>query len=193
MHRKFSALGRRCEQEWTVDAKQTGPAAGVAAESGLGPLLAGEGTAGYQRFQEERRVLVDERIPLNAKQIQHAASFGDLSENSEWESAIEEQRKLTARAEDMHKDLRRARLIEDQTAPEGVVAPGTCVRLTILETGERSEYRIVGPWDAIAEGEVNYLAPIAQAFLGKSVGDEGEIESPEQTQRFRVDAIERIV
>lgn len=148
---------------------------------------------GLERQKEDHRVLVDVKIPLNAKQIQHAASYGDLSENSEWEAAMEEQRKLTGRAEDMSQELRRARLIEDQDIPDGVVAPGTRVTITIHETRETTTYSILGPWDCTSTDQINYRAPMAQAFLGLSVGEQGSIELPTGTQTFSIEAIERIV
>src|SRR5690606_10697360 len=105
--------------------------------------------AGFARMREEHRVLVDEKIPANAEAIGNAAALGDLSENSEWEAAMEEQRTLTGRAEEMSRDIRKARLIEDQDVPDDVVAPGTQVTFTHLDDGSVTTYRILGPWDAV--------------------------------------------
>lgn len=129
---------------------------------------------GLARQKEEYRILVDEKIPENSKAIGAAASLGDLSENSEWESAMEEQRNLTSRAKEMDDSLRAAKLLEHQEIPQGIVAPGTKVRIS-TESGDTQELTILGPWDCIEEGIVNYMAPLAQALLGKALGETAQI------------------
>ena len=73
----------------------------------------------------------------------------------------------------MDDSLRAAKLIEHQEIPDGVVAPGTKVRIT-TESGAQ-ELTILGPWDCIEEGIVNYMAPLAQALLGKGLGETAQI------------------
>lgn len=148
---------------------------------------------GLQRQREAYRVLVDEKISENSKAIGRAASHGDLSENSEWEVAMEEQRNLTERASVMDKELRNARLIEEQSIPEGVVAPGTKVLLIGLESGEKQTLTILGPWDANEDEIINYLAPIAQSLLGRSVGEETTLQTLSGSKPVRIEAVERVV
>jgi transcription elongation GreA/GreB family factor/transcription elongation factor GreA-like protein len=148
---------------------------------------------GLRRIKEEYRVLVEDKIPTNSKSIGAAASLGDLSENSEWESAMEEQRNLTGRAQDMDQQLRNTRLIEDQDVPDDRVAPGT--KITFIEevSGKKVTYRVLGPWDVVDDHTINYLAPIAQGLLGKTVGEFGEVPGITGPVRVRIDVIERIV
>lgn len=148
--------------------------------------------AGLQRIKADYSVLVDEKIPANSKAIGAAASLGDLSENSEWESAMEEQRNLTGRAQEMDQQIRSARLITDQEIPAGVVAPGTKVRLRRPD-GSAVEYRVLGPWDVIDDHTINYLAPIAQGLLGKEVGASAEVPGPQGPTPVTIEAIELIV
>jgi transcription elongation GreA/GreB family factor/transcription elongation factor GreA-like protein len=147
---------------------------------------------GLRRIREEYRVLVEEKIPTNSKAIGAAAALGDLSENSEWESAMEEQRNLTGRAQDMDAQIRSARLIEEQDVPNDRVAPGTKVTL-VDPDGKQLVYRVLGPWDVTDDQTINYMAPIAQGLLGKSVGETGEIPAPNGAMTVRIDAVERIV
>ncbi|MEO0478020.1 MAG: hypothetical protein AAF196_00935, partial [Planctomycetota bacterium] len=148
---------------------------------------------GFERRKEEHRHLVDVLIPKNASDISAAAEQGDLSENSEWEAAMEEQRNLTGRAQDMTEELRRARLIEDQEVPTDRAAPGTRVTFAILDDnndivdGPKS-MRLLGPWDCIEDDILNYRAPMARAILGKKAGEEGHFKD----QTIRVDAVELI-
>ncbi|MDA1223253.1 MAG: GreA/GreB family elongation factor, partial [Planctomycetota bacterium] len=148
---------------------------------------------GLRRKREEHRVLVDEKIPANATAIGNAAALGDLSENSEWEAAMEEQRNLTGRAEEMSREIRMARLIENQELPTEVTAPGMKVDFTFLDDGSTQSYRILGPWDAVEDDILNYRAPLAKALLGHRAGDEIEIDSPAGSRTARIDAVERIV
>src|SRR5690606_8791987 len=99
----------------------------------------------------------------------------------------------TGRAEAMSRELRMARLIEDQDLPDGVCAPGTKVVFRYLDGGERQAYRILGPWDCVEEDIVNYRAPIAGAFLGRRAGDESVVEGPAGERRVVIEAVERIV
>jgi transcription elongation factor GreA len=149
--------------------------------------------AGMRRIKEDYRVLVEEKIPANSKAIGAAAALGDLSENSEWESAMEEQRNLTGRAQDMDAQIRSARLIEDQDVPNDRVAPGTKVTLVETATGKKLVYQVLGPWDVVDDHTVNYMAPIAQGLLGKTAGESGEMPGQNGSVTVRIEAIERIV
>ncbi|MCB9906928.1 MAG: GreA/GreB family elongation factor [Planctomycetes bacterium] len=122
----------------------------------------------------EFRLLTDVKIPENQDAIGRAASFGDLSENSEWEAAIEEQRNLTSRAKTMEEELRHTDLIENAAIPQDTVAPGTRVRYRELESGQEKEVVLLGPWDPETLGGtpvVSYRAPLAQGMLGRHEGD----------------------
>ena len=134
--------------------------------------------AGLARRDAELRELRERKIPANAEAIARAASYGDLSENAEWENAIEEQRQLTNAASTIEKELRLAALLENAPIPEGVVAPGNRVRYR--ETATRTEHEIVllGPWDTDIPGAVYYRAPLAAGMLGLGVGGKARIELP---------------
>lgn len=150
--------------------------------------------AGLRRIKADYNILVGEKIPANSKAIGAAAALGDLSENSEWESAMEEQRNLTTRATDMDREIRAARLIEDQDIPGDIVAPGNKVTLTEEATGQKVIYTLLGPWDLTEDPSViNYRAPIAAGILGKKTTESGELPSPQGARRVRIDHIERAV
>ncbi|MBL6720193.1 MAG: GreA/GreB family elongation factor [Planctomycetes bacterium] len=135
---------------------------------------------GMERRSAELKELRDVKIPANQEAIGKAASYGDLSENSEWEAAIEEQRNLTQRAMEIENELREADLLENVALPDGVAAPGTRVRYRESDGRER-EVAILGPWD----GEqwaglqvVSYRAPLAAGLLGAKVGRQVTLHLP---------------
>ena len=147
---------------------------------------------GLRRIKEEYRVLVDDKIPENSKAIGAAASLGDLSENSEWDAAMEEQRNLTGRAQEMGEQIRNAKLIEDQEIPDGIVAPGQHITLLEESSGKKIAFRVLGPWDIVNDETINYMAPMAQGLLGLSAGDVGKMPSPTGPIKVKIDSVDRI-
>jgi transcription elongation factor GreA len=135
--------------------------------------------AGLEKRRAEFRQLMEVKIPANTDAIGKAAAMGDLSENSEWEAAIEEQRNLTSRASEMEVELRNVELIEGAILLEDVVSPGTTVRYREAGKPGELELTILGPWDT-DQGDkvVSYRAPLAAGLLGHKPGDEVKIVLP---------------
>lgn len=146
--------------------------------------------AGLQKRESELNELKEKKIPANAEAIAKAASYGDLSENAEWEQAIEEQRQLTNAASEMDKELRMAALIENAAIPEDTVCPGTTVTFRDRRTGDQHTVTILGPWDAKDDHTISYKAPLASGMLGKSTGKNAIIELPSGTQEVEILKIE---
>ncbi|MBL8860734.1 MAG: GreA/GreB family elongation factor [Planctomycetes bacterium] len=134
---------------------------------------------GLEKRAQEFKHLREVKIPANQDAIGRAAAMGDLSENAEWEAAIEEQRTLTSRAMAMETELRSVELIENAILLEGVVSPGTHVRYREAKSGAEHEITILGPWD-MDQGEqvVSYRAPLAQGLLGRRAGDRVVVNLP---------------
>ncbi|MEO0649587.1 MAG: GreA/GreB family elongation factor [Planctomycetota bacterium] len=144
---------------------------------------------GLGKREAELTELREVKIPANSEAIGKAASYGDLSENSEWEAAMEEQRNLTARAMEIEEELRRAQLIENAAIPEGVVAPGTRVRYRDTDGSERT-VQLLGPWDSTGEDDISYRSPLAQGMLGAKVGAEVEVTLPTGSTQVTVLEVE---
>ncbi len=140
---------------------------------------------GLARRERELRELRSVKIPANAEAIARAASYGDLSENSEWEQAIEEQRQLTTAASVIERELRQASLLENALIPENTVAPGTIVRYRELPAGGEHEVVLLGPWDD-EQGAVSYRAPLAAGMLGLHPGDRAVVDLPAGTLDLEV-------
>jgi len=137
--------------------------------------------AGLERRAAELRELREVKIPANQEAIGRAASYGDLSENSEWEAAIEEQRNLTARAMEIEEELRKTDLIEEAPVAEDTVCPGTRVRYREVASGTQNTILILGPWDAdevLGTQVVSYRAPLAQGLLGLNTGKRATVKLP---------------
>lgn len=133
--------------------------------------------------QAELRDLIEVKLPENREAIGRAAAYGDLSENFEWASAIEQQRQLTERIAAMEAELKLAQPIEEQPVSGDVVSPGTRVRYD--HDGQMHEITVLGPWDR-GEGVVSYRAPLAAGMLGRRAGDEATLELPSGTIQVRI-------
>lgn len=148
---------------------------------------------GIASREEELRVILEEKLPANQKAIGRAAAFGDLSENAEWTAAIEDQRLLTEKAQQIEDELRRARPLEDLHSDDDQVAPG--MRITFKEndgTERERTYTILGPWDVGVEGVISYKAPLAAGLLGKKVGEEAVLNLPDGSRTVTVLALEKV-
>ena len=114
--------------------------------------------------------LVEITLPANSRAIGAAAERGDLSENSEWQYAVEEQRRLNARVAQLRDDLTRARIIRADDIPDDQVSVGSHVVLRGSD-GREVELTILGPWESDVEKRIyNYKTPLAQSLLGADVG-----------------------
>ena len=144
-----------------------------------------------ERRRKEHNHLVNVQIPRNSEDIRRAAAMGDVSDNADWRSAIQEQSLLHAKAAQMAEELQRARPIEPSMVSTDHVSIGTRVTVENAESGERTSYTILGPWDADAErGIIAYVAPLAQALMGKRVGEEATLVHHGSTTTYRVLSIE---
>lgn len=148
---------------------------------------------GLERRSAELKELREVKIPANEEAIGRAAAYGDLSENAEWEAAMEEQRNLTARAMAMEEELRLADLIEEAAIPEGIVAPGTIVDYREVESDRERRVILLGPWDTDSWNDVqvvSYRAPLAAGLLGLKPGARATLELPSGPLEIEVLAIE---
>jgi transcription elongation factor GreA len=124
-----------------------------------------------------------------AKKIKAAREEGDLSENAEYHALKEEQGHLETKILRLQERLRSAVVVEaDQEAD--VVAFGSTVRVTDLESGREQTYTLVGPTEAdLKTGRLSAESPVAQALIGARPGDVVQVESPRGAREWRVEAL----
>jgi transcription elongation factor GreA len=137
--------------------------------------------------RRELREIRDEKLPENAETLARAAAYGDLSENAEWEQAIEQQRQLTEQAKSIELELARVSLLENAPIPDDTVCPGTVVRYRD-QNGEH-ELALLGPWDTDREHAISYKAPLAAGMLGLRTGAKTTIQLPAGAMEIEVLAV----
>lgn len=114
-----------------------------------------------------------------AEQIKEARSFGDLSENSEYDEAKNEQGKLYSRIAEIENIIAHAKIIAEPSGNENVVGHGSKVVLQFLDDNSEDEYHIVGTQEADPNmGRISDESPIGRAVMGKHKGDTVVIEAP---------------
>ena len=150
-----------------------------------------------QELEEELHYLKTIREKEVAEQIKEARSFGDLSENSEYDEAKNEQAKLYGRIAEVENILSHAVIIDDglegvEEATAGYVGLGSTVKVKDLEFDEVDFYAIVGGQEADPKAhKISDDSPFGRAMLGKTVGDVVEVDAPIGTLKFEILSVEK--
>ena len=135
--------------------------------------------AGKEKLEHELEQLKSVKRKEIVERIKIARSFGDLSENSEYDSAKEEQAFVEGRISTLEAMVRNAKIIEEDGSMDGVVGLGKKVTFQELPNGDEEEYTIVGSAEADPfEGRISNDSPIAKSLLGKVVGDQVKVQTP---------------
>ena len=142
---------------------------------------------GYEKLKAQLDQMKNEEMPRIAEQIAQARSFGDLSENAEYDAAREAQGMLQARINDLQDKLGRAMIVDKSTLPTDRVVFGSRVRVLDLDLNDEEDFILVGPGDEdYDQNKILLTSPIGQALVGKKLGEEVEVPIPRGTLRLRI-------
>jgi len=134
---------------------------------------------GKEKLEEELHHLKTVRRKEVVERIKIARDFGDLSENSEYDSAKEEQAFVETRIAQIEKMIRNAVIIENDEENKNIVTLGKSVTFKELPDGDVETYTIVGSAEADPfEGKISNDSPMAKSLLGKEVGTEVSVTTP---------------
>ncbi len=143
------------------------------------------------KLKEELRYLQTVREKEVAEQIKEARSFGDLSENSEYDEAKTEQGKLYSKIAEIKDLIENAEIVEQTETVEGKVGLGSRVTVLDPEEGQEEVYQIVGSQDANPmEGRISDDSPFGRGLLGHSEGETVAVEAPAGILHFRIIRVE---
>ena len=146
---------------------------------------------GFEKLEEELRILKSTERPSVIKAIAEAREHGDLSENAEYHAAKEKQSFIEGRIADLENKISRAEIIITKKLKSNKVIFGATV--TLGEVGKKKQivYQIVGTEEADVEsGKISISSPLARALLGKKVDDTVEVYSPGGSKEYEVENIE---
>ncbi len=152
-------------------------------------LMTKEGLEKLENELEELKVVRRKEV---AEKIKQALAFGDLSENSEYDEAKNEQAQVEARIAQIEGMLKVARVVDDANISTDAVSVGTKVKLLDVEFEEEEEYAIVGSSEADpSQNRLSYESPVGKALLGRKVGEVVEVEVPAGKIQFKILDISR--
>ncbi|PUB12250.1 transcription elongation factor GreA [Paenisporosarcina sp. OV554] len=135
--------------------------------------------AGKQKLADELDFLKTVKRKEVVERIKVARSFGDLSENSEYDSAKEDQAFVEGRIVTLESMIRNAVIIEGNGQDNDIVSLGKTVSFIEVPDGEEETYTIVGSAEADPiEGLISNDSPIAKSLIGRSVGDQVKVLTP---------------
>ncbi|WMM25435.1 transcription elongation factor GreA [Tissierella sp. MB52-C2] len=147
---------------------------------------------GLKRLEDELDELKSVRRKEVAEKIKQALSFGDISENSEYDQAKNEQAQLEERIAKLETMLRNARIIDEDDITTDVVGIGSKVLVKDLEYDEDMEFIIVGSAEADPyNGKISNESPVGSALLGYKSGDTVEVSVPDGKIEYKIMNITR--
>ena len=149
---------------------------------------------GADALREELQQRKSEKRHEISRAIGAAREHGDLRENAEYHAAREQQSFNEGRIREIEGKLADAQIIDiTKVPPQGKVIFGTTVRLIASDTGDSITYKIVGEDEAdLKAGKISVMSPIARALIGKSVGDEVTVRTPNGEMGYEVDGVDHV-
>ncbi len=146
---------------------------------------------GYQKLVDELSYLSTTRREEIKKDIAEARSFGDLSENAEYDAARNEQAKVEARIKELEELIRNAKVIDEDTVDTTVVSIGSTVKIKKAD-GDVVAYNIVGSNEADPENfRISDQSPIGKALIGSRAGSKVTVNVPSGVVAFEVVEVSR--
>lgn len=142
---------------------------------------------GLDNLKEELVNLKTVRRKEVAERLKQAIDFGDLSENSEYDDAKNEQAFIEGRIQTIEATIRKAKVIEESASTMGVINIGSYVTVRDMEFDETEEYRIVGTSEADPmQNKISNESPLGKALLGKREGQIVDVEAPAGVLQYEV-------
>lgn len=142
---------------------------------------------GQRRLRDELKRLREVERPKNVQDIEIARGHGDLSENAEYHAAKERQSFLEGRIRELEGTIALAEVIDPGKLSGSRVVFGATVRLADTESGEETEYSIVGDHEGdIKEGRIAISAPLARALIGREAGDTVNLRTGKGAREYQI-------
>ncbi len=144
----------------------------------------------YEKLKKELERLKTEERKKIAEKIKIAKEFGDLTENAEYQSALEEQKKLELRILELENLLKTAKIVKKEKKKSNKVDIGSEVEIIDLSSKKVLKFKIVGFGEANPlENKISQESPIGKALIGKTVNDVIEIKLGNTVKRFKIKKI----
>ncbi|MDR0886962.1 MAG: transcription elongation factor GreA [Clostridiales Family XIII bacterium] len=142
---------------------------------------------GFEEIEKELEQLSTVRRHEVAEALKEARSFGDLSENAEYDAAKNEQAEIEARINTLENILKNAKVVEEDEIDRETVNLGGKIRIKNLKTKEESSYQIVSSIESDPfVGRLSSESIVGAALLGKKVGDKISVQVPDGIAKYQI-------
>jgi transcription elongation factor GreA len=142
---------------------------------------------GLRKLEEELEHLRGTKRKEVAERIKQALSFGDISENSEYDEAKNEQAQMEGRIVQLESMLKHARVIDEDDVNTDAVSLGSKVRIHDIEFDEEVVYHIVGSTEANPlKSKISNESPVGAALMGHKKDEIVEVQVPDGTMKFKI-------
>ena len=146
---------------------------------------------GFKALQDELDELINVKVEENKKEISKARAYGDLSENSEYDAAKQEQAIIHARIDELREMIANAKVIDESQIDHSKISVGSIVKVHNVERNMDFTYHIVGSYETDpANGKISDSSPIGAALLGLAEGDEAVVEAA-RVQHLKILSVSR--
>ncbi len=150
--------------------------------------------AGLKKLEDELDYLRSEKRQQVAERLKIAISYGDISENSEYDDAKNEQAFVEGRILTLENMIRNAKVIKDSDINKDIVSLGSKVKIKDMETGDEDEYEVVGTTEADPMADIPRISnesPVGKAILGQKVGSVCVVRTPAGELNYKIVSISR--
>ncbi|MDD6191125.1 MAG: transcription elongation factor GreA [Firmicutes bacterium] len=142
---------------------------------------------GYDKIVAEHDELVSVKRAEVAERIKEAISYGDISENAEYDSAKNEQAELEERIHKLEEMMRRAKIVQEDDVQGDVVNVGLKVKVKDLDLGDVEEFAIVGATESDPfNGKISNESSVGKSLIGNKVGDKVAVEVPDGIINYEI-------
>ncbi|MDD2511193.1 MAG: transcription elongation factor GreA [Syntrophomonas sp.] len=147
---------------------------------------------GLEKLENELEHLKSVKREEVAERIKQAIAFGDITENSEYEDAKNEQAFVEGRIISLEKTLKKARLMEDEDIRTDVVSLGSRVTLKEMKSGREVKVTLVSSVESkLKDGKISDESPVGKAIMGKKVKSTVSVEAPAGTIKYKIMKVEK--
>ena len=147
---------------------------------------------GYDKIVAELDELVSVKRAEVAERIKEAISYGDISENAEYDSAKNEQAELEERIRQLEEMLRKAKIVQEEDVKGDKVNIGLKVTVKDIDTGDKEVFSIVGATESDPfNGKISTESSVGKALIGKKKGETVAIEVPDGIINYKIMKIEK--
>ncbi|MCS7200910.1 MAG: transcription elongation factor GreA [Patescibacteria group bacterium] len=143
-----------------------------------------------EKLKKELEYLISEEKPKVAERLKNAASYGDLSENAEYDEALMAKERLERKIFELQKIIAEAKVIKNNNQDSNKITPGKKFEVTELSSKKKYTFILVGFGEANPKDKkISTESPLGKAFLNKKVGEIVKVQTPQGEQSYKINRI----